>query len=195
MSCHTRENRDNVPILRPVVSLHDQLMRPRHQCQPIVVIERFRDILSKRVPSSSRRYAPAAPIIRIAPQKIAHRSFVGDFLDSVERSDVVERVDGGAQTAVEAEDLVVDEGREGEVVEEIGEVLPDVRVAVFAQAFVIEAVDLGDLAGLVVAAEDGDSLWEADFESDEEGDGFDRVVASVDVVSCKANGSVRGNRR
>jgi hypothetical protein len=33
---------------------------------------------------------------------------------------------------VEAEDLVVDEGGEGEVVEEVGEVLPHVGVAVLA---------------------------------------------------------------
>lgn len=96
---------------------------------------------------------------------------------------------------METKDLVVDKSCEREVVEKICEILPYVCVAILSKTLIIKSVDLGDLAGLVVATEDGDSLWEADFEGDEEGDGFDRVVASVDVVSCKANGSVRGSRR
>ena len=84
---------------------------------------------------------------------------------------------------MQAKDLVLDEGGEGQVVEEIGEVFPDVCVAVFTEAFVIEAVDLGDLAGLVVATEDGYSLGVANFEGDEQGDGLDGEVTTVDVVT------------
>jgi hypothetical protein len=86
---------------------------------------------------------------------------------------------------VEAEDLVLDEGGEGEVVEEVGEVLPHVGVAVLPQALVVEAVDLCDLAGFVVAAQDGDALGVADLEGDEEGDGLDGIVSSIDVVAYK----------
>lgn len=63
---------------------------------------------------------------------------------------------------MEAEDLILDERGEWQVVEEVGEVLPDVGVAVLAEALVVEAVDLRDLARLVVAAEDGDALRVAD---------------------------------
>ena len=65
---------------------------------------------------------------------------------------------------MEAEDLPIDEGRQGQVVKEVGKVLPDVGVAVLAEALVVEAVDLGDLAGFVVAAEDGDALTEANLQ-------------------------------
>jgi hypothetical protein len=51
--------------------------------------------------------------------------------------------------------------------------LPDVRVAVLAEAFVVESVDLSDLAGFVVSSEDGNALRVADFESNEECDGLD----------------------
>lgn len=51
--------------------------------------------------------------------------------------------------------------------------LPDVRVPVFAEAFVVESVDLSDLAGFVVSSEDGNALGVADFEGNKEGDGFD----------------------
>ena len=55
--------------------------------------------------------------------------------------------------------LAVNECGEWQVVEEIGEVLPDVRVAVLAQTLVIEAVDLRDLTTLVVAAQNCDAVF------------------------------------
>jgi hypothetical protein len=85
---------------------------------------------------------------------------------------------------VETENLVVDQCSEGEVVEEIGEIFPDVGIAVFPQALVVEAVDLGDLPGLMVSTKDGDPMGVSDFESDKEGHGLDGVVPSVYVVSC-----------
>ena len=80
---------------------------------------------------------------------------MGHFLYAVERPDVVERVDAGREAAVQTEDLVVDQSGKRQIVEQICEVFPDVRVTVLAQALVVEAVDLGDLAGLVVTTEDG----------------------------------------
>jgi hypothetical protein len=49
-----------------------------------------------------------------------------------------------AQTTVHAEDLVVDDAGEAEVVEHVCEVMPDGRVAVLAAAFGVKAVGLGD---------------------------------------------------
>ncbi len=37
----------------------------------------------------------------------------------------------------------------------------------------------------MVTAEDRDSLRVADLEGDEEGHGFDRVVTSVNVITCE----------
>ena len=84
---------------------------------------------------------------------------------------------------MQAENLVVDQGSERKIVEEVGEVLPDIGVAVFSQAFVVEAIDLRDLSGFVVAAENRDSLRIADLEGDEEGYGLDGIVATIYIVS------------
>ena len=147
------------------------------------MIKRLADILAESVPRTTGTYTPAATVIRVAPEQITHGPFVGDLLDAVQGADVVEGVDGGGEAAVETEDLVVDEGRQRQVVEEVGEVFPHVGVAVFAEAFVVEAVDLGDLPGFVVASEDGDALGVADLEGDEEGHGLDGEVAPVNVVA------------
>lgn len=79
--------------------------------------------------------------------------------------------------------LLLDQSSEWEVVEEIGEVLPNVGIAILSQTLIIEAVDLGDLSRLVVATQDGDSILVSDLECHQERDGLDTVVASIDIVS------------
>lgn len=148
-------------------------MRSRHESQAVVVVERFRNVLPECVPSTARRDTPATAIIRITPQQIAHGALMRDFLDAVQGADVVESIDGRAQPTVETEDLVLNESSEGEVVKEVGEVFPHVGVAVFAQALVVEAVHLGDLAGFVVSAEDGNTLRVADLQADQKGHRLD----------------------
>ena len=105
------------------------------------------------------------------------------LLYPIESSDVVQGINTRAQTTMEAEDLILDEGGQRQKVEEVGEVLPDVRIAIFSKALIVEAVNLSDLTGLVVAAEDGDARRVADFESNKEGDGFHAVVTTIDIVA------------
>ena len=159
-------------------------MGTRDEGEAVVVVERFRDVLAEGVAGPSRRDAPAAPIVRVGPEQVAHGPLVRHLLHAVEGADVVERVDAGRQAAVEAEDLVVDEGRQGEKVEEVGEAFPDAGVAVLPEALVVEAVHLRDLTRLVVAPEDRDALREPDLERHQQRHRLDRVVATIDVVAC-----------
>lgn len=94
-------------------------------------------------------------------------------MDAVQRPDVVESVNRWAQPTMQTEDLVFNESGERKVVEEIGKVFPYIGVAVFAKALVVEAVHLGDLAGFVVAAEDGNPLGVTDLQADQESHGLD----------------------
>ena len=86
------------------------------------------------------------------------------LLEPVQGSDMVKGVNAGTESAVQAEDLSVHQGREGQVVEQVCEVLPNVGVPVLPETLVVEAVDLRDLAGLVVAAQDCDALPETDLQ-------------------------------
>jgi hypothetical protein len=88
------------------------------------------------------------------------------FLYPIKGADIVQGVNAGRQPAVQAEDLVIDQSRERQVVEEIGKVLPHVRVAVLSKALVVKPIDLSNLTGLVVAAKDRDALGVSDLECD-----------------------------
>ena len=79
--------------------------------------------------------------------------------------------------------LALNQSSEGEVVEEVGEVSPDVGVAIFAQAFVVEAVHLGDLPRFVVSAEDCYTVAIAKLEGNKEGDRLDGIVPPIDIIT------------
>jgi hypothetical protein len=136
------------------------------QREAVVVIERFRNVLTKGVSCTARGYAPTASVIGVGPEEIAHGSFMRHFLYPIKGADVVQGVDTRRQPAVQTEDLVVDQSRERQVIEEIGEVLPHVRVAILSKALVVKTIDLSNLTGLVVAAKDRDALGVSDLECD-----------------------------
>ena len=64
---------------------------------------------------------------------------------------------------MKAEDGLVNHGRERQVVKELGELAPHVGIAVLPEALVVEAVDLRDLARLVVASQNSDAVRVAHF--------------------------------
>ena len=92
---------------------------------------------------------------------------------------------------MDAEDLAVDDGAEGEVVKDVAAVAPDVCAPVLALALVVEAVDLGDLPRLMVAADEGDAIRVADLEQEQEEKRLDRVEAPVDKVALETRSGRR----
>lgn len=65
---------------------------------------------------------------------------MGDLLDAIQVPRVIEGINGGGESSVEAEDAVRDHGRHGEVIEGVSEVLPNIGISVFPQAFVVESI-------------------------------------------------------
>ena len=84
---------------------------------------------------------------------------------------------------MKAEDVSFNDCGKWQVIEETGEVLPDIGITVLSQALIIESINLGDLLALVISSQDGDSAWVSDLEGDQEGNSLDWVVASINVIS------------
>ena len=156
------EDGHNLRLVGPVVPVHDELVCAGDESEAVLVVVLLADVGAEREAGASGRDSPAAPVVGVGPEEVAHGSLVGNLLDAVELANVVQSVDGRREATVQAEDGVANESGERKEVEEVREVLPDVGVAVLAKALVVEAVNLGDLTRLVVAAENGEAVGVAD---------------------------------
>ena len=145
--------------------------------QIVCVVELLSDILTKGVASTSGIHAPTCSIIRIWPEQITHGSFMWNFLNSFESSDVVKILNAGWESSVKAEELIFNNGSQRKIVKEFSEAFPNIWISIFAAALVIEAVDLSDLSGFVISSKNGDSVFVSHFECDEKGDCFNWVMS------------------
>lgn len=80
------------------------------------------------------------------------------------------------------EDLLVYDGGDGQAVETVGEGLPQLDV-VPSLALVVETVDTVDGRTLVVTSQDEKVLWVLDLVRQQETDGLQGLLASVDIVT------------
>ena len=80
------------------------------------------------------------------------------------------------------EDLLIDDGSDGQAVEAVGERLPQLDI-VSALALVVEAVYAVDGGALVVAAQNEEVLGVLDLVGEQQADGLERLLSSVDVVA------------
>lgn len=145
----------------------------------VSVVELLGDVLAEGVPGATRVHAPAGAIIGVRPEQVAHGSFVRDFLESFESSDVIKGLNAGRESTMQAEKLILHNSSQREVVEELSQTFPDIRVTILAAAFIIEAIYLRDLARFVISPEDSDSIFVSDLERDEQGDGLHAVVSWI----------------
>ena len=80
--------------------------------------------------------------IRVRPYQICHWTLVRNLPESIDDLDLIDMVNGGAETAVDAEYGVVYHDTESQEVEHVGESLPYRRRTVLAGAFEVKAVSL-----------------------------------------------------
>lgn len=80
------------------------------------------------------------------------------------------------------EDLLVNDGCDRQAVEAVRKCLPQLDV-VPALALIVETVDAVNRGALVVATQNEEVLWILDLVGQQEADGFERLLATVDVVA------------
>lgn len=125
-------------------------MCSRDQLQAVDVVELRRDLVTEQPPSTSRTDRPRLNLLGVRPYEIAEGSLVGDLLCPCHHTDLVDRPDLRAQSSVNAEELAVNDRRQDEEVEDVAASLPNGCVPVLLLALLVESINLGDLAGLVV---------------------------------------------
>jgi len=136
--------------------------------------------------------APAGAVaVGVGPEEVAEEALVGDVDGALDLPDPVEVVEVRGEAAVHAEDLVVDDGGDGQAVEAVGEELPEAD-AEAALALVVEAVDAVDGGALVVAPQQEEVVRVPDLVRQQQADGLDALLPAVHVV---AEEQVVGRRR
>lgn len=73
------EHGDHVPVVRPVVAVHYQLVGASYQLQVVRVVELFRYVLAEGVACTSWRDAPTHFVFRVRPQQVTHWSVMRHF--------------------------------------------------------------------------------------------------------------------
>lgn len=136
------EHSHDITVMSPVVTLHDKLMSTGDPGQVIRVIELFWNILTEAVSSTSGWDTPAASIIGVRPEQVAHGTFLGHLLNSIELSDLIEGVDARWKTSVQAENLILDHCGQWQVVKELCEDFPYVGISVLSEALVVETISI-----------------------------------------------------
>ena len=106
-------------------------------------------------------------------------AYIGRSHDS---PDLLHGVEVRAQAAVHGEDLLVDDGSDGQAVEAVGEGLPKLDV-VSPLALIVETVDAVDRGALVVTTENEEVLRVLDLVCEEQADSLQRLLATIDVVT------------
>ena len=83
-----------------------QLVRPHDQLQRVVQVELSRWSRSEQPSHSSTAQHPVLDLVRVRPDQIPEASASGDLADPVDVFDVVEGLDVGGESAMEAEDII-----------------------------------------------------------------------------------------
>ena len=96
--------------------------------------------------------------------------------------DLLHRVQVWAQSTVHCEDLLVDDSRNRQAVEAVGECLPELNV-ITSLALIVEAVDAVDGRALVVAAQDEEVLRVLDLVREQQADCLEGLLSSVYIVA------------
>ena len=81
---------------------------------------------------------------------------------------------------MKAEELILDNSREWQVIEELVEVFPNIWASIFAATFIIKTIILTDFSALMVPPQDGDPVLVANLEGDKESHGLNRVVTYIE---------------
>jgi len=167
---------------------------PADQVEVVFLEEHFDNVFAEGVADPAVGVHPAiSHLVRVTPEQVADESGVGHVGGTHDVADLLERVQFGGESAVHAEDLLVNDGRDGQVVEQVGEEFPQLDV-VSAFALVLEALDTVDARTLVVATQQEEVFGVLALLGHEDGDGLERLLPAVHVVAKEELVGVRWER-
>ena len=100
------------------------------------------------------------------------------------------------------EDLIINDNAQGEEIEHIRKVVPDIGVPIFSRTFRIKAIRLRNSSRFMVPSYQMHAVWVSKLETNKKGNRFDAEHAPVYIVAylsqklarCQVSGGVKGWR-
>mmetsp|Transcript_2448 Transcript_2448/g.5667 ORF Transcript_2448/g.5667 Transcript_2448/m.5667 type:complete len:398 (-) Transcript_2448:41-1234(-) len=188
----SREHGDQFLVGKEFVPLLHDLVGADHHVE-IVFLEKFVDhVLPKDVRGSAIVHVVAVHAgFRVGPHEIAQQALFWNVDGTLDGVDLIEALQFGRQSAVAAENLVRNDGRNGHAVENVAKSLPQVDGEA-ALALVVKAVHATHLGGFVVPPQQVDFARVFDLEGKEETQDLDGLLSPIAVVSQEHVIRVRG---
>mmetsp|Transcript_6899 Transcript_6899/g.22622 ORF Transcript_6899/g.22622 Transcript_6899/m.22622 type:complete len:268 (-) Transcript_6899:35-838(-) len=164
-----------------------------HDEVKVVLLQKFaHDVGAKRVRDAAVVLGPPHDVrLRVRPEQIAQQARVGHVCGPHDALDLLWLLQVGRQTSMYAKDLLVDNGREGQQIKHLLELLPNLYIQT-PLAFIIEAIDAVDRRALVVATQKEEIFRVLDFVGEKQAHAFQAVFAPIHVVAKKEVVGVRG---
>jgi len=158
-------------------------VRPTDEIQIVPVEELRHNVLPKRERDSTIILPPSVNIlVGITPQQIAEKSRVGHVGGSDDALDLIQTRKLRTQPPVGAEYFLIDDRRAREAIEAIRKCFPQLDPEA-ALALVVESVNAVDRRALVIATQHEEILGVFDLVSEEEADGLQTLLATINVVA------------
>lgn len=139
-----------------LISFHAKLVRSKYLFHRVFMKEPVDDVYPEHVPGAPRGQSEACVAwvwVGIGPHEVSEGSLVRDFLHSLNLFDIRYMLYGRRKACMHAKDWVVYDCGDWQVVEEVGEKLPDCRVAIFPLTFSVETVHLSDLSSFMIPSQ------------------------------------------
>ena len=143
---------------RYLVALIDELMSTSDELEAVDVIKLGCNLVAEEPASTAWRNSPSLDIFRITPDQVAESAFMRNLLGTSDDTNLINSTNLRAQTTMNAKNFAINNGGEDKEIENLAARLPDRRIAVFLLALFVEAIDLSDLARLVVASYKSDLI-------------------------------------
>ncbi len=128
------------------------------ELQAIDVVEFSCNLITKEPASPTRRNSPSLNVLGITPNKITECTLMRNLLSTSDNANLVDSTDLRAQTTVDTKNLTVDDRSKDKKIENLAAGFPNGSVAILLLTLLVEAIDLGDLAGLVVTSDESNFI-------------------------------------
>lgn len=122
------------------------------------MVELSGDLVAKEPACATWADGPRLNIFGVAPHQVAKSTLMGNLLGASHHANLIDGPNLGAQTTVHTKNLAIHNGGENEEIKHLTACFPYRRIAVLLLTLLVEAIDLGDLSGLVVATNENDAV-------------------------------------